>query len=161
MFYKNLDKEKYKLVSWNEKMIPMELFLSFITVPLERSQNHLGSYNGWTKLFNKEHALEISGGVYKGKEWLADIQYGNRLGNAYNNYVNPFYLMDIMTNDGIAFFLDFYKEDIDKQQLELDKTVERYERLADSSRVLAAQNKLEVTNYRLKYFTHEPTNPAL
>lgn len=91
--------------------VKMELFLSFLTVDVERSRDHLGYITGWTQL-NGENRLVIGGGVVNGVEYLDSIQYGNRLDNQYNNYVNPLYLFDIMTEEGKKFFLKYYQDDI-------------------------------------------------
>ena len=91
----------------------MDLFLSFLTVEVERSYDHLGSSNGWTRLNNKQHRLIISGGVVGDTEYLDSIQYGTNLSNSFNNYVNPFYLFDILTKEGQSYFLEYYADDID------------------------------------------------
>lgn len=91
----------------------MDVFLSFLTIPVERSYDHLGSDTGWTKLNNKEHKLVISGGVVGNTEYLDRIEYGVKLSNQFNNYVNPFYLFDILTKEGQAFFLEYYSDEID------------------------------------------------
>jgi hypothetical protein len=38
--------------------------------------------------------------------------YGKNLDNPYNNFVNPFYIFDILNEDGKKFFLEYYAEDI-------------------------------------------------
>jgi len=108
---KKLDYEKIE-INWNENPIKMDLFLSFITVPVERSRDHLGSSNGWTKLFNKEHKLIICGGCMQGGEYIDHLEYGEKLHNRFNNWVNPFFLFPIMTQEGKDFFLDYYKKEI-------------------------------------------------
>jgi hypothetical protein len=110
-FYCKLDSKKIE-INWNKKPILIDTFLSFITVPTEVSTDHLGYSNGWTLRINKEHKLFIKGGIVGGKNYLNDIQYGTKMSNEYNNYVNPLFLMDIMTEEGIAFFYEYYKEDI-------------------------------------------------
>lgn len=110
-FYRKLDNDKIK-INWNKHPIKMELFLSFITVETERPSNFLGSSNGWTKLVGESN-LEITGGIIKGVEYLDNIRYGNKLDNPYNNFVNPFYLFEILTDEGKKFFLEYYKKDID------------------------------------------------
>ena len=91
----------------------MSVFLSFLTVECERIENHLGSSTGWTRLEFKEKNLILSGAIVRNVEYLENIQYGNRLGNQYNNFVNPFALFDIMTIEGKRFFVDYYKSDIE------------------------------------------------
>lgn len=111
-FYNKLQSDKIK-INWNKNPIRMDLFLSFLTIRVERSHEHLGSNTGWTKLYNKEHNLIVSGGVLRGVEYLDHIEYGTKLSNPYNNYVNPFYLFDILTTEGKAFFFEYYADDID------------------------------------------------
>jgi hypothetical protein len=114
-FYSKLPHDNYNL-RFTNGIIKMKEFLSFLTVPVIKSTDNLGKCNGWTEYRNKEHSLIINGGkIYNkgGIEYLDNIQYGNRLDNPYNNYVNPFYIFDIMNEEGKKFFVDFYKEDID------------------------------------------------
>lgn len=113
IFYKKLSKDKIR-PGFNKNPIRVSLFVSFLTVPVTRSTDHLGSGNGWTLLVNEEHNLKIKGGISDGGDWLYSIQYGNRLDNQYNNYVNPFYLFDIMNSEGKKFFMNYYREDIEK-----------------------------------------------
>lgn len=112
-FYDKLNTDKIR-IQWNKNPIEMKLFLSFLTVDMTRSSNHLGSSNGWTKLENSEIKLVVGGGIVNGKEWLDTIQYGVKLSNPYNNNVNPFYLFDIMSKEGRSFFVDYYKEEIEE-----------------------------------------------
>lgn len=112
VFYNKLQSDKIK-INWNKNLIRMDLFLSFLTIPVERSHDHLGACTGWTQLYNKDHKLIIKGGGVSGVEYLDSIQYGTKLSNPYNNYVSPFYLFDILTKEGQQFFLDYYAEDID------------------------------------------------
>lgn len=111
-FYDKLQSDKIK-INWNKNPIKMDVFLSFLTIPVERSYDHLGSDTGWTKLNNKEHKLVVSGGIVGNIEYLDNIQYGIKLSNQFNNYVNPFYLFDILTKEGQAFFLGYYANEID------------------------------------------------
>ena len=111
--FSKLPHDKIK-INWNKNPIEMELFLSFLTVEVKRSTDHLGSCTGWTLLENNELKLKIGGGIVNGKEWLDSLQFGTKLNNKYNNYVNPFYLLGILTEEGKNFFIDYYKEDIDK-----------------------------------------------
>lgn len=124
-------------INWNKKPIPMDLFLSFLTIPTEISRNHLGRYNGWTQRFNKEHELIIRGGIVGGVNYLDCIEYKKKLNNPYNNYVNPFYLFDIMNNEGKIYFLDYYEYDIEKELKEQSDKVAFH-----ASKVTIEQNKL-------------------
>lgn len=90
----------------------MDLFLSFLTIEVERSYDHFGSSTGWTRLNNKEHKLVIGGGIIRSIEYLDRLEYGIKLSNSYNNYVNPFYLFGILTKEGQAFFLEYYAIEI-------------------------------------------------
>jgi len=110
-------------INWNENPIEMSKFLSFLTIDVVQCKDFLGYSNGWTRRENKDCNLFIRGGHVNSKEWLDDLEYGVKLANPYNNYVNPFYLFDIMTNEGRAFFIEYYKEDIEKIQTELTDKV--------------------------------------
>ena len=110
-FYKDIRDDKFK-INKGGNTIKMDLFLSFLTVDTTRSESYLGKSNGWTRLENKEHKLFISGGYFKGTEYLDSLKYGNNLDNVYNDFVNPFYLFDVMNEKGKNFFLSYYKEDI-------------------------------------------------
>jgi len=109
---KELPHDKIK-INWNKKPILMADFLSFLTIPVEKSTEHPGASTGWTRFFNKEYKLEVGGGIVN-KHYLDSLQYGHRLQNQYNNYVNPFYLFDVLTPEGKTFFLKYYEEDIQK-----------------------------------------------
>jgi hypothetical protein len=135
-FYDKLQFDKIK-INWNKKPIRMDEFLSFLTIPVERSYDHLGSINGWTKLNNKEHKLIVSGGGVGGVEYLDHIEYGVRLSNQYNNYVNPFYLFDILTKEGQAFFLEYYADEIDTiVTAEKDSILFQERKLAHSKKII-------------------------
>jgi len=110
-FYNKLDHKKLK-INWNKNPIEMKLFLSFLTVELERSRDHLGSNNGWTRHINKERKLIVCGGIVKSVEYLDNLQFGEKLSNPYNNYVNPFYLFEILSEEGKKFFANYYQHEI-------------------------------------------------
>lgn len=112
-FYYHLDMKKIE-INLNKNPIPMEKFLSFLTITVVRSTDHLGASNGWTKYRNEEHKLIVGGGVCDGGHWLHDLQFGNKLHNPYNNYVNPFYLFDILNDEGKSFFVNYYKKEINE-----------------------------------------------
>jgi hypothetical protein len=119
-FLRALDFDKVT-INWNKNPIPMNLFLSFLTVEVERKTDGLGSSNGWTKLVG-EDGLIIGGGIIKGVEYLDRLKYGERLDNPYNNHVNPFYMFGILNQEGRKFFVEYYKDDI---QAILSKADER------------------------------------
>jgi len=112
-FYDKLPYDKIN-INWNKKAIAMDLFLSFLQVEVKRSNDHLGLITGWTLLYNNELKLQIGGGIVKGTEYLDSLQFGTKLSNPYNNYVNPFYLFEILNNEGRVFFVDYYKDEIKK-----------------------------------------------
>lgn len=112
-FLKKLPMDKIK-INRNKKPIRMDLFLSFLTVDLDRPTRHLGDCNGWTRLYGDDN-LDVSGGKVGGVEYLDSLKYKSNLDNPYNNYVNPFYLFEIMTSEGQKFFLDYYSDDIQEQ----------------------------------------------
>ena len=118
-FYKKLDSDKIK-IKWNKKSIEMNLFLSFLKIDFIQSKDHLGYCTGWTLYENEEYKLRITGCKINGKEYLDNIRYGIKLQNQYNNYVNPFYLFEIMNLEGKKFFINYYMDDIllliDKQK---------------------------------------------
>jgi len=112
VFYNKLQSDKIK-INWNKNPIKMDLFISFLTIEVKRTYDHLGNDTGWTRLKNEDHKLIIGGGKVNGIEYLDRLEYGVKLDNPYNNYVNPFYLFDILTKEGQSFFLDYYADDID------------------------------------------------
>ena len=138
ILYNNLKSDKIK-INWNKRPIEMDKFLSFLTVPVEIDRDHLGSDTGWTRRKNDEIKLIVCGGCVKGVEYLDSIEFGIELQNGYNNYVNPFALFDILTQDGRDFFSNYYRGDIEdilnaeKQRLEYLK-----------NRVIDAEDTIEV-----------------
>src|ERR1035437_6426280 len=112
-FYSKLPDEKIK-INWNKNPIKMDLFLSFLTVEVVRSHDHLGDCNGWTLLENKGLNLSIMGGVIHGVEYLDTLKFKTKLSNPYNNFINPFFRFEILTKEGKLFFIEYYKDDINK-----------------------------------------------
>jgi hypothetical protein len=134
--YNKLQADKIK-INWNKNPIRMDKFLSFLTISVERRYDHLGSSTGWTKLQNKEHELVIYGGVVGIIEYLDSVQYGVKLSNQYNNYVNPFYLFDILTKEGQSFFLEYYANEIDEiVTAEKDGITFQERKLAHSKKIM-------------------------
>lgn len=131
-------------ISFNKRPIKMELFLSFLKVPVKRSNDHLGSSNGWTKLYNKELNLIIGGGIVNSVEYLNDLQYGVKLDNPYSNYVNPFYLFDILNAEGQKFFLEYYKESIDEVVADLVSDVKQTEDSLERKRKLLYETLTQI-----------------
>ncbi len=121
-FYHKLDYDKIK-INWNKNPIKMELFLSFLNIGTERSTEHLGNCTGWTKLTNKEHKLEIGGGVVNGIEYLDSLRYKKNLHNQYNNWVTPFNMFELLTEKGKSFFFEYYEKDIELICKDADQTI--------------------------------------
>lgn len=141
-FYGKLPDDKIK-INWNKNPIKMDKFLSFLTMKTIRSKDHLGSCNGWTLHENKELFLYVTGGIVNGNEWLDNIQFGRNLANSYNNYVNPFYLWEIMTEEGLDFFLAYYDDEITKQIDELSNKIKSTKANLDTLENL--YNKIQLT----------------
>lgn len=121
----SIDKIK---ISYNKNPIKMNYFLSLLTIEVERNNDCLGNYNGWTEFFNKDHQLIVSGGITNKCNYLDTIQYGIKKQNPYNNYVNPFALWGVLTNEGKKFFLDYYKSDIEEIIEKKERSVKETER---------------------------------
>lgn len=106
------DKIKIRL---NKKPIRMDLFLSFLTVDVERSISHLGVENGWTMLTG-DNGLIVEGGKVRinGElvELLDSVRFGKKIANPYNNYVTPLHLKAIMSKEGFDFFVKYYEAEI-------------------------------------------------
>lgn len=125
-FLRKMPKDKINLHRIKDR-VEMTLFLSFLKIPVKRGAGHLGEDNGWTRHYG-ENKLIIGGGFIKKIEYLDSIQYGYKLDNPYNNYVNPFYLFDIMSQEGKEFFLNHYSDEIKKEIAEARRTIERAEK---------------------------------
>jgi len=108
--YKDLKISTISIRSKN--LIPMDKFLQYLTVKTKLSRKNLGFGNGWRERYNEAEKLVITGGVTRGVEYLDAIQFGEKLQNPYNNYVNPFYLFPLMTSEGKAFFKEIYSDEI-------------------------------------------------
>lgn len=158
-FYDKLQSDKIK-INWNKNPIKMDMFLSFLTIPVERSYDHLGSDTGWTRLNNKEHKLIIGGGIVGNIEYLDTIQYGTKLSNQYNNYVNPFYLSSLLTRQGQAFFLKYYADDIDKiVSAEKDSIAFQERKLTHSKNIMQGiEQEIELLKSNCNNLPTTPTN---
>lgn len=121
-FLKKMPMDKFQIHKGKNR-IKMDKFLSFLTVKTKRGSGHLGCELGWTRHYG-ENNLNICGGFIQKIEYLDSIQYGNKLDNPWNNYVNPFYLFDIMTKKGKDFFLDYYSEEINKELMNAEKRLQ-------------------------------------
>lgn len=109
--YDKLDSSKIEIAQ-NKNPIRMELFMSFLKVPVVKIKDCLGSSTGWTRYENEEIGLVICGGRVRGVEYLDSIQYKKNPSNKYNNYVNPFFIFDVLTNEGRKFFANYYETEI-------------------------------------------------
>ena len=108
---RKIEKDKIK-INWNKNPIKMDMFLSLLTTEtIIPEGDWLGQCTGWTKRVG-DGGLQITGGIVGNIEYLDHIKYGEKLDNPYNNFVNPFYLWDILTSEGKRFFLEYYADDI-------------------------------------------------
>jgi len=139
---KQLKHDKIK-INWNTNPIKMDLFVSFLTVDTKVSTKHLGSYNGWTQRYNEELKLFIGGGIVGGVNYLDSIQYGYNLQNTFNHYCNPFYLFDIMTDEGKSFFVDYYKDEIititNSYRLKVQSLINQLDKVKEECRIINSE----------------------
>lgn len=108
-----LSDDKYKITAYNKNLIEMEKLKGFLVVDIKKGSGFLGEDTGWTQYLG-ENDLLIKGGIFRGVEYLESIKYKKNLDNKYNNFVNPFYIFEILNDDGKAFFCNYYKDDINK-----------------------------------------------
>ena len=141
--------KKFKIYS-GIKPIEMSVFLSFLRVDLERHR-HVDAYAGWTELHG-DNDLIISGCEIRGVEYLDSIQYKENIDNKYNNYVNPFFLFEIMNDEGKAFFLHYYKDEINELMGEQLSKVQSAE-----EKLKGAEEKLKAAKENLKAATKMKT----
>lgn len=137
---KLLSVDKIK-ISGNKNLVKMADFLKFLIVDVYEVSG-LGSSNGWTYRENRDIKLFIHGGIINGVEYLDSLEYGKNMKNPYNNYVNPFYLFDVMIKEGQRFFYDYYKEDINKILTEQASKIEFH-------KVKVKEEKEKLKEYRL------------
>lgn len=109
--YDKLDSSKIEIAQ-NINPIRMEQFMSFLKVPVVKIKDSLGSSTGWTRYENEEIGLVICGCSVRGVEYLDSIQYKKNPSNKYNNYVNPFFIFDLLSKDGRKFFANYYETEI-------------------------------------------------
>ena len=122
--YGKLPDDKFKINGCGQRhLIKLEKFLFFLTVHVTKSKNNLGISNGWVMFENDKLGLFISGGRIKNIEYLNTLRFGKNLSNPYNNYVNPFYLHEILTKKGIDFFKVYYADEISKRIDSLHKEI--------------------------------------
>jgi hypothetical protein len=124
--------------------IPMDKFLQYLTVKTKLSRKNLGFDNGWRERHNESEKLVITGGIMRGVEYLDTIEFGEKLQNPYNNYVNPFYLFPLMTSEGKAFFKEIYSDEIKKLIKGLnEKVVEAKELLEREMAMVKGLEKIQ------------------
>lgn len=133
-------------IQWNKSPVRMDLFKSFLTIPVEKQTGHLGECTGWTKYCNDEHNLNIGGGIVNGVDYLDSIQYRKNLHNKYNNFCTPFHLKDVMTKEGISFFKEYYKFDIASQLINAKSEITRFENALTAAKFTLDNYELEVRN---------------
>ena len=138
---KLLDPDKIN-INWNKKPIKMNDFLKFLTVDTSKSTSHLGHDNGWTERVNKDIMLIIGGGIINGIEYLDSLKYGKRMRCDCNDFVNPFYMFDIMTTEGKKFFYNYYKNDI-------KELIQDQQRLVDNLTLKKSKEGLKLSQYRV------------
>jgi len=149
-FYRKLDYDKIN-IRYNKKCIEMNLFLSFLTIDVDRRQDHLGYSTGWTKLTNEKQELIIKGGILSGGvEYLDSIQYKKDLHNPYNNQVSPFNIFDILTNKGKEFFFEYYKDDIEKIRNNIDEKINNLHKQLKKAKELKQEIHNEILKLRVQ-----------
>lgn len=129
-------------MNWNKNPIKMLEFLSFLKVPVVKSTDNLGIERGWTE-YTGDNRLVICGGWVRGVEYLNTLKYKTNLHNPYNNYVGPFHIFDILTDEGKKFFLEYYKDDIHEAIT------------THKARIAATQNSLKQLKLQLKEMNTE------
>lgn len=145
--YNKLRSDKIK-INWNKNPIKMDLFLSFLTIQTEILRDHLGSYTGWTRRINKDYNLTIVGGGVNGIEYLDHLEFRHKLSNQYNNYVNPFFMFEVFTDEGKRFFIDYYKPEIDSLLNQKNVKIIQIEEELNNQTLLLDQMIKEVENLR-------------
>lgn len=146
-FLKKISKDKIK-INLNNNPIKMELFQSFLTVDVTRSKEHLGCHTGWT-LLKGENNLKIGGGIVNRVEYLNSLEYKKNLNNEYNNFVNVFYLFEILNTEGQQFFLDYYATEINNIILKAKADTELAKQKADEAKESENQILSFWNNYNL------------
>ena len=126
----------------------MDLFLSFLTVEVVRSHDHLGCCNGWTLLENNGLNLIISGGIIHGVEYLDSLRFKTKLSNHYNNFVNPFFMFEILTEKGQSFFIEYYKDDINKIVTDNKNKAKQFEKQLNEQKKLCVAIDKEIKTMR-------------
>jgi len=129
-------------INWNKKRVKMNLFLSFFSVITDYECN----CTLWTTRRNRDFNLIIGGGWVNGTEYLDTIQYGTKLQNTYNNYVNPFYIFDLLNESGKQFFIEYYKNEIEALLSKQESLVFQAERKLKEQQDIFSNYKKEIEN---------------
>ena len=120
---------KHKFGLGFKKPVRMDLFMSFLTVNLSKVIGNFGNEYGYTEYNNNSIGLIICGRTVDKIEYLDSVKYKKNLHNKYNNFVNAFYLFDIMNNEGKIFFMDYYDDDIEKMKKESEKEIKKHKKI--------------------------------
>ncbi|MDP5205477.1 hypothetical protein ORI99_00230 [Alishewanella sp. SMS9] len=102
--------------------LTIEQFMSMLKPEVSVSDRSISCTN-WTAR-KGDNGLIICGGIINGTDYLASLQYGIKLHNQYNNYVNPLYLEDILTIKGVKFFKNYYKDELTSLALHAESEAE-------------------------------------
>lgn len=153
-FYRLLSNDKFRIGCKNP--IPMKFVLDNLTVPVTECTDHLGYCNGWTQYRNDLIKLIVSGGIVGKIEYLEYLQYGKNLQNPYNNFVNPFYIFDLLTDEAKKFFVEYYIDDIESIHTQTLNEISRLQQQLENKRRKFAVVSNEVD--RLKSITNQERN---
>ncbi len=144
-FYHDLESDKIK-INWNKNPIEMNKFLSFLTIPIVLTNDGRRN-NLWTVHENSDHKLIIGGGIVNRVEYLDSLQFGEKLDNSYNNYVNPFYLFPVMNKEGKKFFFEYYQKEITLLKTKTKEYIKQLREEIKEENELLDQIKLECQGY--------------
>jgi hypothetical protein len=111
-------------VHMKNRQIRMDDFISFLSIDMERIKSgFLGDCTGWTRLENKDNGIIITGGIVKGIEYLESIQREGNYHNNYNNYCTPLNILDLLTNCGVRYFIEYYEPEIRQIKKDLEDSI--------------------------------------
>lgn len=110
-------------------------FRTWITIPVSQ---RWGS-GIWT-CYVGEGGLEIKTAMDEnGVQYVDSIEYGRNLANIHSHHVSPFYIFDILNDDGKAFFKNFYKDAIAKHIAKLDEQAKKAQQELEEAKAFWAQ----------------------
>lgn len=116
--------------------IPIDVFLSWLTVPVKKVET---SCFGWSTWKGDNGLCIKSDFVANGTECVDSIYYGNRILSSASNAVNAFCIFDILNDEGKAFFKNFYKDAIAKQIAKLDEQAKKAQQELEETKAFWAQ----------------------